>query len=418
MGMDRQIKKKKWPPKKIALVASSVIFVAAVVYLFLFEFSEAALNVETDRITVSTVEKGPFQEYISVMGNCLPIYTYELNASEGGRVEVKYVEAGAIVRLGDPILKLANTNLLTTVMWREADFYQQSNNLRATRLSMEQYRLTLSKEMADIDSQFLIQERLYNQQKELIKDKLISENEFIQTKNQYEYLVKRKELAMESQKNELTFRQAQLDSLESAVNQMQTNLRVVREQLDNLTIKAPVAGLLSALNAEIGQFKGPSDRLGQIDVLEGFKVRAGIDEHYITRVEVGKPGEFDLASASYDLTVKKIYPEVVEGKFNVDLEFSDKVPPDLRRGQTLHIKLYLSDTSEAILLAKGGFYETTGGNWVYILDPSGKFAVKRSIRIGRQNIDRFEVLEGLQPGEKVVTSSYESYNNIDKLILK
>ena len=418
MGMDRQIKKKKWPPKKIAVVAASVIFVLVVVYLFLFEFGESALNVETDRITVSTVSKGPFQEYISVMGNCLPIYTYELNASEGGRVETRFIEAGAIVHKGDPILRLSNTNLLTTVMWREADFYQQSNNLRATRLSMEQYRLVLSKEMADIDSQFLIQERLYNQQKELIKDKLIPENEFIQTKNNYEYLVKRKELAVESQKNELAFREAQLKSLEAAVTQMETNLRVVREQLNNLTIKAPVDGLLSALNAEIGQNKGPSDRLGQIDVLEGFRVRAGIDEHYITRVEVGKPGEFELAGVKYNLTVKRIFPEVVDGKFNVDMEFGDKIPPDLRRGQTIHSKLYLSDTSEAILLAKGGFYETTGGNWVYILDPSGKFAVKRPIRIGRQNIDMFEVLEGLQPGEKVVTSSYESYNNIDKLILK
>jgi len=418
MGMDRKIEKKKWPPKKIAWIASIVIFVFLVVYFLGFKLSKSSLNVRTDRITISTVERGPFQEYIPVMGNVLPIYQHYLDAAEGGRVEEIYLEAGTLVKKGDRILKLANTNLLLDIMWREAELFQQSNNLRNTRLSMEQYRLRLNQDLAEIDNQLQQQKRTYERYKELVKDDLISKHLYELAKDEYEYLIKKKDLIIESQKNDLEFRQSQIDALEASLKRMQDNLMIVKQKQDNLTIRAPVSGHLTALDAELGESKSQGQRLGQIDVLEGFKVRAAIDEHYIARVEKGRTGEFDFAGKSYQLIVKTIYPEVRDGRFEVDLEFVGQEPEDITRGQTLHIRLELGDISEAILLARGGFYQTTGGNWAYIVDEHGNLATKRRIKLGRQNPQVYEVLEGLEPGEKVITSSYENFGNMERLVLK
>ena len=418
MGMDRKIEKKKWPPKRIAGLAAVGLFVILVLYVFLFRLSKSTLNVKTERITISTVTRGPFQEFIPIMGNVLPINTFYLNAVEGGRVEEIYLEAGTLVKEGDEILKLANTNLLLDIMWREAELFQQSNNLRNTRLSMEQYRLRLNQDLAEINNQLRQQKRTYERYKELVKDNLISKHEYELAKDQYEYLIKKKELTIESQRNDLEFRLGQIDALEASLKRMQDNLEIVKQKQDNLTIRAPVSGHLTALNAEIGQSKSPGQPLGQIDVLEGFRVRAAIDEHYIARIETGRTGEFDFAGKSYGLVVKKIYPEVIDGRFEVDMEFVDAGPEEITRGQTLHIRLELGDISEAILLPRGGFYQTTGGNWAYVVDESENVATKRKIRLGRQNPQVFEVLEGLGPGDRVITSSYESFGNMDRLVLK
>ena len=418
MGMDRKIEKKKWPPKKIASLAAVGLFVILVLYVFLFRLSKSTLNVKTERITISTVTRGPFQEFIPIMGNVLPINTFYLNAVEGGRVEEIYLEAGTFVKEGDGILRLANTNLLLDIMWREAELFQQSNNLRNTRLSMEQYRLRLNQDLAEINNQLRQQKRTYERYEELVKDNLISKHEYELAKDQYEYLIKKKELTIESQRNDLEFRLGQIDALEASLKRMQDNLEIVKQKQDNLTIRAPVSGHLTALNAEIGQSKSPGQPLGQIDVLEGFRVRAAIDEHYIARIETGRTGEFDFAGKSYGLLVKKIYPEVIEGRFEVDMEFIDGGPEAITRGQTLHIRLELGDISEAILLPRGGFYQTTGGNWAYVVDESENIATKRKIRLGRQNPQVFEVLEGLGPGDRVITSSYESFGNMDRLVLK
>ena len=418
MGMDRKIEKKKWPPKKIAGFAAVGLFVILVLYVFLFRLSKSTLNVKTERITISTVTRGPFQEFIPIMGNVLPINTFYLNAVEGGRVEEIYLEAGTFVKEGDGILRLANTNLLLDIMWREAELFQQSNNLRNTRLSMEQYRLRLNQDVAEIENLLQQQKRTYERYKELVKDNLISKHEYELAKDQYDYLIKRKELTIESQKNDLEFRQAQIDALEASLKRMQDNLEIVKQKQENLTIRAPISGHLTALDAEIGQSKSPGQPLGQIDVLEGFRVKAAIDEHYIARVETGRKGEFDFAGNSYGLIVKKIYPEVKEGRFEVDMEFVGSGPEEITRGQTLHIRLELGDISEAILLPRGGFYQTTGGNWAYVVDESENIATKRRIRLGRQNPQVFEVLEGLGPGDRVITSSYESFGNMDRLVLK
>lgn len=416
--MDRPIEKKKWPPKKIAALSLIGIVLAAALYSLLFRDSRSRLNVDPERITMATVTKGAFQEFIPVTGNVLPIRTIYLDAIEGGRVEKIYLEAGTLVHEGDKILRLGNTNLLLDIMNREGQFFDQSNNLRNTRLAMEQNRLTLRRELVELDYQILRQKRTYERNAALAKKNLISQQEYEQSKDEYEYLLKRKELALETQKQDATFRKLQIEQLEASVQRMQTNLGMVKQKLENLVLRAPISGQLTSLHAEIGESKSPGERLGKIDVLEGFKVRAGIDEHYIARIETGRTGAFDLGGASYTLIVRKIYPEVREGRFEVDMEFDGASPQGIRRGQTLHIRLELGDLSEAVLLPRGGFYQRTGGQWVYVLDPSGSYATKRAIRLGRQNPQVFEVLEGLEPGERVITSTYDGFGEIDKLILK
>ncbi len=418
MGMDRQIEKKKWPPRKIITIAASASFVLLMLYLFLFKFSKSTLNVDAERITVSTVEMGPFLEFIPIQGSVMPIYRHMLETSEGGRVEEIYLEAGTMVQAGDPIIKLENSDLLLNIMWREADFIQQSNQLRQTRLNMEQYKQSLRQTMNLIESELAKAKSTYDRYAALYNDNLISEYDYERSKLDYEYIVRNREIVAESQRKELEYRDEQLKSLEEQLNRMEINLDASKKKLEALVIRAPISGQLSSLYAEIGEFKTPGTDIGQIDDLGAYSVRAQIDEHYITRVEAGKRGEFPLSGKDYELRVRRVFPEVRDGRFEVDLDFVGEPPSDLRRGQTLHIKLELGDVSDAILLARGGFYETTGGNWAYVLDQAGKVALKHDIRLGRYNPQVYEVLEGLVPGDKVITSSYESFGNMERLVLK
>jgi HlyD family secretion protein len=418
MGMDRKIKKKKWPPRKIALVAAAAAFVIVLLYLFLFQFNASSLNVEAERITISTVEKGPFLEYIPIQGNVMPIARHSLATSEGGRVDKIFMEAGTMVKKGEPILELVNTDLLLNIMWRDADFVQQSNQLRQVRLNFEQYRQTLRQQMNTIENDLAKQKSAFERNEKLYKEDLLSEFEYEKYKLDYEYQLRNRDIVAESQKKELEYRDEQLQSLEEQLRRMESNLKASKQKLEALVIRAPISGQLSSLDAEIGQFKAPGAEIGQIDVLDAFSVRAQIDEFYISRVQAGQKGEFDLGQTTYNLNIRRVFPEVREGKFEVDFDFVGAAPPDIRRGQTLHIRLELGDVAQAVLVAKGGFYQTTGGNWIYALDKSGKFAVKRFIRIGRQNPQVYEVLEGLQPGDKVITSSYEGFGDMERLILK
>jgi HlyD family secretion protein len=418
MGMDRKIKKKKWPPRKIALVGSAAAFVLILLYLFLFQFSASSLNVEAERITVSTVEKGPFLEYIPIQGSVMPISRHSLATSEGGRVDKIFMEAGTMVKKGEPILELVNTDLLLNIMWREADFVQQSNQLRQVRLNMDQYRQTLRQQMNNIENELAKQKSAFERNEKLYKENLLSEFEFEKYKLDYEYQTRNRDIVAEGQKKELAYREEQVLSLEEQLKRMDDNLQASKQKLDALVIRAPISGQLSSLDAEIGQFKAPGTAIGQIDVLDAFSVRAQIDEFYITRVQAEQKGEFDLGQKAYNLKIRRVFPEVQQGKFEVDFDFVGAAPPDIRRGQTLYIRLELGDVAEAVLVAKGGFYQTTGGNWIYALDKSGKVALKRFIRIGRQNPQVYEVLEGLQPGDKVITSSYEGFGDMERLILK
>ena len=416
--MDRKIEKKKWPPKKIAIVGGGSLLFLFVGYNFIFGDNSTKLNVNSEKITVAKVSKGPFQEFIPVTGTIMPIKTIYLDAMEGGRVEKLFVEEGAMLKQGDEILKLTNTNLQMDVMFREAQLFEQINNLRNTKLAFEQNRLRNKSDMIDLDFQILKQKRAYDIQKGLRDQNLTTQQEFELSRDEFDYSVKRRDLLKESMFQDSLLRATQLQSLEASIQHMQTNLSTIKENLANLTIRAPVNGQLTARNAELGESKRSGDRLGQIDVLDGFKVRAGIDEHYIARIQIGQTGEFDFTGKTFNLMIKKVYPQVNNGRFEVDMEFQGETPKDIRRGQSLQIRLELGDLEEAVLVPRGGFYQKTGGQWAYVLSNSGDFAVKRALRLGRQNPQDFEVLEGLAPGEKVITSSYDNFGDIDKLILK
>ncbi len=418
MSMDKIIAKKKWPPRRIITYSAAGSFVLLVGYLLVFQSNRSTLNVEKEKVTISLVQRGPFQEFIPIMGEVLPRQTIFLDVEEGGLVETIYIEAGSAVKKGDKILKLSNTSLLMDIMYREAELFQQINNLRNTRLLFEQSRLALERDLADFDFQVEKQKRKFASYQSLYDEKLISRHDFEDTRDEYEMVKNKRRLAAESQEKELSFRQQQIVQLEDAVKRMEDNLKIAKGKLDNLTLRAPITGTLTSLQAEPGQSKSPGERLGQIDAPEGFKARAAIDEFYIDRIEKGKPGQFELSGATYRMQVSRVYPEVKDGKFSVDLEFPGLQAPGIRRGQTLHIRLELSDVAEALLLPRGGFFQKTGGNWAFVLEADGKTAVKKEIRLGRQNPDVFEVLDGLRAGEQVVTSSYDSFGDNERLVFK
>jgi HlyD family secretion protein len=416
--MDRKIEKKKWTLKKIIIITTGSIFIFMILWQILLGDHSSKLNVDNERITISTVTKGPFQEFIPVTGTVIPIKTFYLDAVEGGRVEKIFLEAGNLVKVGDEIIKLENTDLLLSILYSEADLAEQSNALRNTRLEMERRRLDLQLQLTELNFQIKQQKRIYEQQEQLFKNELVSKKEFEDARDLYEYLIQRQRLTIESHRQDSLFREVQIKNLESSLARMRDNLHLVKRKLESLTIRAPISGQLTSLIPEIGESINKGGRIGQIDVLDGFKVRVNIDEHYIARINLNQQGEFDFNNKEHKLLIKKIYPEVNESRFMVDMEFISELPEEIRRGQTLHIRLELGDLSDAVLLARGGFYQTTGGQWIYVLDRSGGIAVKRSIKLGRQNPLVFEVLHGLKPGEKVITSSYDNYGDIDKLILK
>ncbi|MBT3251755.1 MAG: efflux RND transporter periplasmic adaptor subunit [Candidatus Marinimicrobia bacterium] len=417
--MDRKIEKKKWPPKKIAILAITILGVAFIFKAIIFGDRSSRLNVQTERLIISDVIEKEFQEFIPVTGTVIPIKTIYLDAIEGGRIDTVYLEAGNIVKRGEPILKLANTNLMMDIMYREAELFQQSNNLRNTRLAMEQNRLNLKASLLDLNYQIKQRKLNYDTDKKLLdkNPNLIAGQAFERTKDEYEYYLNLLDITMESNRQDSIFRLVQIEQLESSLTRMEENLNFVKKNLENLVLTAPVSGQLTSLYAEIGESKSRGQRLGQIDILDGFKIRVSIDEYHISRININQSGEFTLGGITYFAEIKKIYPEVSNGRFEVDMMFTGDEPEGIRRGQTVHVRLELGDLEKAILIPRGGFFQKTGGQWIYVVDNTGEIASKREIRLGRQNPDVFEVLEGLSPGEQVITSSYDSYGDIDKLIL-
>ena len=418
--MDRKLKKKKWPPKKIALYTLVALFVGFSAYGFLEGSGISKLNVERDKLTISLVQRGQFQEFIPVRGSVLPIKTVFLEARQAGRVEEVLVEEGSMVQAGDALLRLVNPDLQLEVMQQETRLVEVVNQLRTQRLNVEQRRLQFRQTLLDLDYEIQSAKRKYERYTILAEENLVARIEYENIADDYELTQKRRELSLENQRQDSLLSAVQIEQQEATVEQMRRDTEVVRRKLDDLVLRAPVAGQLTSLDAEIGESKSRSQRLGQMDVLEEFKVRAAIDEHYIARIDKGLRGEFDLGAATYALAIQKVYPEVREGRFEIDMEFDGVAPPDIRRGQTLHIRLELGALEEALLLPRGGFYQKTGGNWVYVVDGDGESAVRReNIHLGRQNPEMYEVLEGLQPGERVITSSYDNFgDNIDMLVLK
>lgn len=416
--MDRKIEKKQWPPKKIAITAAAALFGLFLIYNIGFGDYSSKLNVETQKITVSTVFEGPFQEYIPITGTVLPIRTIYLDAIEGGKVDTIFREAGNIVKAGQKIVRLVNTALHIQISNQDASVVEQRNLLTNTQFSFDQSRNSTRQLLIDREYNMRRLKRIFDRQARLYKDNLISKEEYDQSKDDYDFSVRRQRLDMEAFKRDSIFQEVQIRQLHSSLRRLEANLRIAQRRLEDLNIKAPVTGHLTSLNAEIGESKSQGQRIGQIDVLDGFKVRAAIDEHYIARIDIGQKGRFDFAGDTYELITRKIYPEVINGTFQVDMEFAGNVPESIRRGQTVRIRLELGDLEEAMMLPIGGFFQKTGGNWVYVVDPGGEVAEKRPIRIGRKNSEVYEVLEGLAAGERVITSSYSTFGDIDKLILQ
>jgi HlyD family secretion protein len=417
--MDRKIKKKKFTAKRMTWILLSGGFLAFCFYKFVFGDYGNKLNVTRERITISTVRGGPFQEYIPVIGSVIPKKTIYLDAAEGGRVEQRFIEAGALVKKGQNILTLANTDMLLDIMNREAEFFQLNNDLRNAQLIMEQNELDLRSQLLELDYKIKQLKRKYQREKKLMDKKIIPAVQYEDTKTEYEYLRRKKELTRRTFDHDTRFRKHQIKQIEASLKRMESNLKIAKQKLADLTLKAPDTGHLTSLNAEIGESKKQGQRLGQIDILDGFKIRVPVDEHYLARINTGQHGEFTFDEKRYQLSISKIYPEVKDGRFEIDMRFEGLPPEGITRGQTLHIRLELGNLSTAVLLPRGGFYQKTGGQWIYLIDDSGEYAIKRQVNLGRQNPEVFEVLSGLEPGEKVITSAYDNYaDDIDKLILK
>jgi HlyD family secretion protein len=416
--LDRKIEKKPLYKRKRFWFYTGGGIMFLVLIISILADTGSKLNVETDKITISTVAEGDFQEIIPVTGSVLPKTTYYLDIILGGTVEKKYVEEGVMLKTGDKILKLSNPSLQLSALQNEAATYQQINDARNTRLQIQQNSIALQTELVNANYNYTNSKQVFDREKIMWEKKLISQQEYEEARDKFLHDEEQLKLTSENFAQDSILKHSQLDQIASSIDRLQKNLELIRENVDNLTIKAPISGQLTALDAETGQSKSPGDQLGQIDAMDGFKVRADIDEFYIARVTSGIHATAEIDGKNFKLIITKVFPEVKNGKFQVDMDFDGKVPDGIRRGQTLQIRLQLSERTEALLLPRGGFYQKTGGQWVFVVSQSGDAAVKRNISLGRQSPDYFEVLTGLKPGEKVVTSSYDNFGDVDKLILK
>ncbi len=416
--MDRVIEKKKWTTKKLLTIGGIVALVALIAGSYYFTSGKSRLNVDTERITISEIKKGIFQENIPVNGIVLPMTTIYLDATEGGRVEQKYVEDGEIMKKGQPILRLSNTDLELNLSNQETQVFNVLTQMQISKNNADQNTITRLNQMAEVDNAVKEAQRVYDVNSKLYQQKAIGSQEYKSSANLYDYQQRRKALTEDILRKDSISSRQQLTQMQESYERMQNALQLMRKKVGDLVVRAPVDGQLTSLDAEIGQSKNKGERLGQIDVLGGYKVRVDVDEHYISRIFIGLKGSFDFAGKSYNLVIKKVFTQVTNGRFQVDMEFEGEVPKGIRRGQTLQIRLALSDEKQAILLPKGGFYQQTGGNWIFKVNEAGTMAYKVDIQLGMQSPDNYEVLSGLEPGDKVITSSYENYGNMQELILK
>lgn len=415
--MDKKIERKTWTVKRIATyggIGLSVIFVA---YQLIFADRRQKLKVEKDKITISEVKRGEFKEYIPQTGIVEPSQQVFLDAIEGGNIKRIIRESGAIVKKGDPILEISNLNREIAVLQQEAELIQSINRARDTRISLLGRDMDQLQALAQIDNQLAIFKPQYERQKVLLEKKLIAKQDFERTEADYKYNLARRKFTYEAYRRDSLGRVLALKDIDLSEDRMKQNLISVRTILDNLNIKAPIDGQLTMGHWEIGQSVSQGQRMGQVDIVGSYKVRVPIDELYLPRISQGLHATTDFAGKTYDLVIAYIYPNIIAGRFEVDMNFEGETPQGIRRGQSLRMRIELGQSSEELLLAMGGFYKDTGGNWVFILEGDNK-AVRRDIKLGRKmGSEYFEVLEGLKPGDKVITSSYENFGNSEVLIL-
>jgi HlyD family secretion protein len=415
--MDRVIEKKKGIRPKHIYMGLGIGVLLVLIFMAFFRKNVSTLRVEADKVTIETVEKGIFHDYITVTGNVEPIATIYLDARVGGRVEEKIIEEGSMVTQGVTILRLSNPDLTMNILNSEAELAEKSNQLRNTQVTMEQERINIKMELLTREFDVKKKKRAYEQNKALYDEQLISKEDYLKAEEDYQMSQRSYELYLERQKQDSIFRSIQVGQMENNLNNMAQNLKLIHEQQAQLNVKAPVDGQLTILDAELGQSIPQGGRLGQIHVLTSFKVVAQIDEHYIDKVREGLTAILERQGQEFKLKIRKVLPDVKDGRFAVEMIFEGETPQNMRTGQTYYTRLQLGDPKESLLLPRGNFFQSTGGQWIFVLSSDGKSAEKRQIKIGSQNPKFYELLEGLEPGERVITSGYDTFGENEKLVL-
>ncbi|MGD2034500.1 MAG: efflux RND transporter periplasmic adaptor subunit [Bacteroidales bacterium] len=416
--MDRIIEDKRLiKPKHYKYIVLSVFFIIILLVL-LFRDTTSTFRIEKEKVTIEKVFYGSFQDYIRIIGLVEPISIVYLDAVEGGVVEEILIEEGTMVKKGDIILRLSNTNLNLSILNSEAQLAEKANFLRETELNMLQQKLSLERDLLQLDYDLIQKKRIYERNKILYADELISREEYLLSEEDYDLTKKMKDLTLVRHRQDSIYRKNQVAKISRNLENMQKNLELIYLRQENLNIKAPVDGQLGLLDAELGQSINVGQRIGQVNVLTSYKIKAEIDEHYIDRVRRGLLAFFDRQTDTFHLELTKVYPEVRDGRFEVDLLFRGNQPQNIRTGQSYHISLQLGETQEAIQIPRGGFFQSTGGQWIFVVAKDENTALKRTIRIGKQNPQYYEVLEGLEPGEQVLTSGYDLFGDNEKLVFK
>ncbi|RMB57127.1 efflux RND transporter periplasmic adaptor subunit [Dokdonia sinensis] len=415
--MDIPIEKKRFDAKKIGYIIGGLAILALIIFVLISSTGNSKLNVEKERISIANATQGVFQENIPVNGIVLPITTIYLDALEGGRVEEKFVEDGAIMKKGDPILRLSNTDLELSLVNQETQVYNLLTQMQISQNAARQNTINRVNQFTDVENSLIEAKRVYDLNKKLYDKDAVARQDLIQAENNYNYQKERMALSKQILAQDSIAVKIESGQAQNSYARTQNALELMRRKVADLVVRAPVDGQLTSLDAEIGQSKNKGERLGQIDVLSGFKVRADIDEHYISRIYTGQKGSFNYNGERYTLEIKKVYTQVTNGRFQVDMVF-EKVAEGIRRGQTLQIRLALSDEKQALLIPKGGFFQKTGGNWIFKVSEDGNTAYRVDITLGSQNTEYYEVLSGLEPGDKVITSSYDNYGDVQELVLK
>lgn len=419
MAMDRRIEKTGFQKHKKAIAGAAVALLvgAGGLYMAVGGTGGQTVRVAEDRLIVSSVSQGQFEDFIPVRGSVEPLTSIFLDSVEGGRVERRFAEAGQFVKAGQPLLELTNTDLQLEVISREAQVIEQLNQLRTVELNLEVSRLSNRQSLVEVEYKLVQLKRTLDRRAELIKTKAISQAQYDEAQDEYIYLQRRREVLKETQTVTDRLRDEQFGKLKESTGKLQENLEFARRNLDNLIVKAPVDGQLTSLEAEVGQNKTRGERLGRIDRMDGFKVVAQVDEFYLPRLTTGQTAEVAIGSGNYVLRVAKIFPQVRDGQFKVELEFASDAPKDIRPGQSLQLRLKLGDTTTALLIPNGAFYQDTGGAWLFVVGPDGKYATKRNVQLGRRNAQVIEVKNGLDKGERVVTSAYGDMIRMDRIQL-
>ncbi|WP_090558696.1 efflux RND transporter periplasmic adaptor subunit [Pedobacter hartonius] len=408
--MDKIIEKKRFSKKMVFIAIGGVLLFTLVAYGYKLSLSKV-YKADADKLTISKVRYGDFEDVVLLNASVVPLTSVIVSSSEGGTVAEIFVENGASVTKGTPLLRIANPHALSGYTTSETGIIEQQNQLRKVRLDLEQNQRVMTQEMMVIEDALRTSRRKFKIDSALFTKKVITREEFNTSSQDYEYNKGRKDIMKQAVKQEFQSRVMQLKQIDFSVGRMNESLESIRENIENMTIKAPVSGRLSSYDPVVGKSYAANEMLGKIDVLQGYKLQAGVDEYYVNRVKEGQTANCEFNGKTYELRVSKVIPEVTAGQFQVELVFEGKSPDELRRGLSLQVKLTLSDNSKSLLLAQGQFFQSTGGSWVFVLK-DGK-AMKRNVKIGRKNYQYYEIMEGLQKNEEVITSSYDQFNQYD-----